>query len=289
MHWFPIALYTAIFTATSDAFTKAYLRPLGTVKMAVGRVIAPSLFLLPLLLFQSWPDLVPEFWKCLAVLLPLETTALLLYMEAIRTSDLSISIPFLAFTPAFIILTGWLILGETLTLLGVIGIMFIVIGSYCLYFNDISKSFFSPVKAIFKNRGSFLMIFVAFIYSITSVLGKLAITYSNPTFFACFYFVIHGIFTSVILATLFKVTPIEIIKEAPKGVILTGISQTLMVLTHMWAISLAPAAYMIAVKRISVLFGVIIGGVIFKEKKIKSRFLGASLMVVGVFIIALSS
>ncbi len=288
MPWFPIALSTAIFTAASDAFTKAYLRPLGTIKMAMARVIAPVFFLLPILLFLNWPYLPLGFWKCLTVLLPLETTALVLYMEAIRTSDLSVSIPFLAFTPAFIILTGWLILGEHLTFWGIIGIMFIVIGSYFLHLNSIAKGLFSPIKAIFKNRGSFLMLAVAFIYSITSVLGKLAIAYSNPIFFACFYFVIHGLFSMATIAVFFKVTPLDALREAPKGVILTGISQTLMVLTHMWAISLAPVAYMIAVKRLSVLFGVAIGCLIFKEKEMRPRFLGASFMVLGVFLIALS-
>ncbi len=289
MNWFPIALATALFASLSDAFTKAYLRPLGTVQMAVGRVIAPILFLMPLLFFQTWPQLDGTFWKTLAVLLPLETTALLLYMEALKVSPLSLTVPFLAFTPAFMIMTGYLILGEKLSLSGITGIFLIVVGSYSLHLRRISQGIFAPLKAIWTEKGSILMLLVAFIYAVTSVLGKLAIQHSKPMFFACFYFVVHGLFTTFVLTAIFREAPLRVVKNCPKGVFWVGLAQSLMVISHMWAISLAPAAYMIAVKRLSVLFGVLIGCLFFKEEGLASRLFGASLMVGGVFLIALFS
>ncbi len=289
MNWFPIALATALFASLSDAFTKAYLRPLGTVQMAIGRVIAPILFLMPLLFFQTWPQLDGTFWKTLAVLLPLETTALLLYMEALKVSPLSLTVPFLAFTPAFMIMTGYLILGEKLSLSGIIGIFLIVVGSYSLHLGRISQGIFAPLKAIWTEKGSVLMLLVAFIYAVTSVLGKLAIQHSKPMFFACFYFVVHGLFTTFVLTAIFREAPLRVVKNCPKGVFWVGLAQSLMVISHMWAISLAPAAYMIAVKRLSVLFGVLIGCLFFKEEGLASRLFGASLMVGGVFLIALFS
>ncbi len=288
MIWLPIALLTALFTAISDALTKFYLRPLGTFHMAAGRIIAPIIFLLPLLLTQGWPSLDTTFYKTVALLLPLETAALILYMEALRISPLSLTVPFLAFTPAFIIVTGALILGETLTLSGIAGIILIVAGSYSLHMDSLTSDWRAPIRAIFKERGSMLMIAVAFIYSITAVLGKLAITHSNPLFFASFYFIAHGIFASIVLSLFFRAYPWHVIKKCPKGVLTVGLAQTLMVITHMWAISFAPAAYMIAVKRMSVLFGVLTGCLVFKEKGLSSRLVGAGLMVTGVFIIALA-
>ncbi len=287
MWWFPLALSTAFFTAASDALTKIYLRPLGTAKMAVGRVLAPIGFLLPLLLIQPWPPLDKVFWETLAVLLPLETTALICYMEALRVSPLSLTVPFLAFTPAFMILTGALVLGETLSLQGILGILLIVVGSYSLNLKDLRTGWWAPFQAVFRERGSWLMLLVAFIYALTSVLGKLAIQHSNPLFFASFYFVVHGLFATIVLALVLRVYPWQVVKQSPKGVLWVGLAQTAMVITHMWAISLAPAAYMIAVKRLSVLFGVVLGGVVFREREITMRLFGASLMVVGVFLIVL--
>ena len=287
MNWLPIALATALLTATSDALTKAYLKPLGTIKMAIGRVIAPIFFLAPLLFYTGFPHLDSTFWKTLLLLLPLETAALLLYMKALRVSPLSLTLPFLAFTPAFMILTGALILGEHLKAAGIAGIMLIVSGSYTLYLPSLRHGLTEPIRAMFREQGSILMLAVAFIYSITSVLGKLAIQHSNPTFFASFYFIIHGVFATCVLALIFRTNPKEVLERCPKGVLLVGLAQSAMVISHMWAISLAPAAYMIAVKRTSVLFGVLIGCLFFKEPGLGFRLLGAALMVAGVFLICL--
>lgn len=288
MLWLFLALATAFFTALSDAFTKYYLRPLGTTYMALARVIGPILVLIPLLLFQPWPHLDATFWKTLIILLPLETTALLCYMEAIRISPLSLTIPFLAFTPAFMILTGALILDEHLSAQGIGGIFFVVFGSYALNLHTLKEGPLAPFKAILREKGSLLMLGVAFLYSITSVLGKLAVKHSNPFFFACFYFTIHGLFATFLLSLFFRAQITRLVRSCPKGVFWVGLSQSAMVICHMWAISLAPAAYMIAVKRLSVLFGVLAGGLFFKEEALLSRLLGAFLMLIGVFLIATS-
>ena len=55
--------------------------------------------------------------------------------------------------------------------------------------------------------------------------------------------------------------------------------------THYISISMAPVAYMLSVKRLSLLFGVILGRLIFKEEHIRYRLLGASVMVAGVCLI----
>jgi len=48
---------------------------------------------------------------------------------------------------------------------------------------------------------------------------------------------------------------------------------------------MAKAAYMIAIKRLSVLFGVLYGGMWFQERRIGIRLAGAGLMVSGAVVI----
>jgi uncharacterized membrane protein len=59
------------------------------------------------------------------------------------------------------------------------------------------------------------------------------------------------------------------------------------IILHAFAISLAKAAYMISVKRLSVIIGLIYGGVIFKEKNLAVRTIGTLLMVAGAVVITL--
>ena len=288
MLWLFLALATALFTAAGDAFSKHYLRPFGSPNMALARVLGPTLLFLPLLLIWPWPPLTGRFWLTLAVLYPLETVAMLCYMEALRCAPLSLTVPYLAFTPAFIIVTGYLILGERLSPQGVGGIFLIVLGSYFLHLGKVREGFWAPFKATFRERGSRLMLLVAFIYSLTSVLLKLGLRYSERFFFAFFYYAFLGLFMAPLLMILFKANPLRVARASPRGFLLVAGAQSAAVVCHVWALSLAPTAYMIAIKRLSVLFGVVIGGLFFKEEAFGVRLLGTGLMVAGVFLIALA-
>ncbi len=300
MNWFPAAILTALTTATGDAILKARFSHLSPGSMAIARSTAPIPFLLPLLFIISWPETDPVFWQTVGLLVPLEISALLLYMQALKVSPLSLSIPFLAFSPVFIVLTGWVILGEKVTPMGFLGILFTVVGAYVLHIKASRKGFFEPLRAIAREQGSRLMLVVAGIYSITSVLGKRAIQHSDPVFFACFYFVLLGIVVPLcieVLRWLFGESHSDkrqLNSPSQKRVYpwgawwAVGLFQSIMVLSHMWAIHLVAAAYMITVKRTSLIFSVIYGKLIFKEKEIGQRLAGAILMVLGVGLILIA-
>ncbi len=58
------------------------------------------------------------------------------------------------------------------------------------------------------------------------------------------------------------------------------------IVTHMVAVNMTNVAYMIAVKRLSLLMGVLYGHFLFGEEAIGERLLGGSLMVAGVALIS---
>ena len=303
MNWFPASLLAALATATADAILKARFSHLSADSMAVVRSTAPMPFLLPIFLTVSWPETDLVFWQTVGILVPFEILALVLYMQALKVSPLSLSIPFLAFTPVFIVLTGWLVLDERVTQSGLLGIIAIVVGAYVLHIKAGIKGLLEPFKAIASEQGSRLMLVVAGIYSLTSVLGKRAIQHSDPIFFGCFYFVLLGVVTPLSLAILrwlisgpgsnnkrtCSLWPLRKTGWQPWSAWWAlGLTQTIMVLSHMWAIHLITAAYMIAVKRTSLIFSVIYGKLIFKETEITQRLAGASLMMLGVGLILMA-
>ncbi len=300
MEWVPIAIVTALSTATTDAILKGRFSHLSASAMAIIRSVSAVPLLLPFLMVMTWPELGRDFWLTLAMLLPLEVFALVLYMKALKSSPLSLSVPFLAFTPAFITLSGWLILNEKVSVGGFCGVFLTCVGAYTLNIKKGRKGILLPIKAIGQEPGSRLMLTVAAIYSITSVLGKKAIGYSSPFFFACFYFTILGIFTPLVMlfSGLGRDKPLQkgpwtsLVSRQLGGrwtaLWAVGLFQAIMVLTHMWAINMATAAYMIAVKRLSLIFSVLYGYFLFGDREIVQRLAGSGLMVLGVFLIVLS-
>ena len=61
-----------------------------------------------------------------------------------------------------------------------------------------------------------------------------------------------------------------------------GIFTAIMILSHFMAISMADVAYVISIKRTSLIFSVFYGWVVFKEVDIGERLLGSGLMLAGI-------
>jgi drug/metabolite transporter (DMT)-like permease len=286
MLWFTLSLTAAMSQAINDVISKHFFSDLTAYEMGLIRLLYVLPYLAVGLFVISWPPLDNIFWVCLAFGLPLELAAFICYMRAIKVSPLSLTLPFLAFTPAFVIVTGFLILDEALSLYGLAGIALIVVGSYLLNLSSVKHQWIAPFRAIFKEQGSWLMLLTALIYSLTATIGKLAIQHSSPQFFAVTYFLFFAFFVIALFPIIPGVKAVNAIKK-PLPAAIAGMVLGTMIFSHTLAISLIEAAYMLSVKRSSLLFGVLFGALLFKEEKVRERLLGASIMMCGVLIIGL--
>ena len=286
MLWFILAIATALSVATGDALTKKFFGRFSPYDMAIASSIYSLPFLVVYIFFIPIPQLDTVFWWIASVMIPLDTFAFYLYMKAIKLSPLSLSIPFLSFTPVFMILTGFIVLGEVPNIWGIMGIGFVVAGSYLLNVTQVKYGYFAPFRAILREPGSILMLVVAFIYSFLAVLGKKAIQHSSPLFFGFFYLAALDITTLIFFPFLEKIRWRYIFKVPVKG-LSVGLMLFLHALFHCLAINMIEAVYMIAVKRMSILFSVVYGWILFKESDIGARMLGALLMFAGVLFIIL--
>lgn len=285
--WIIYSLLTALSLATSDALTKKALVSRDEYFVAWTRLLFALPALLVSLIFIEIPSLDRTFWLATLSALPLEITAIVLYTRALKVSPISLTMPFLALTPLFLIVTSYVILGEGVSFSGGIGILCMAIGSYTLNIHKIKQALMEPLKAILREKGSVMMIIVAFIFSITSALGKMAIEHSSPIFFGSFYF--------ILITLLF--TPIALRKSrdkfsiAKKDIVILssiGITYSMMIIFHMTAMSISNVAYMISIKRTSLLFSILYGYLLFREEKIGEKAVGGTIMLVGFVLIILS-
>lgn len=287
--WVILALGAAFMLATSDALTKKAVKNEDEYLVAWTRL----LFTLPLLgvlwFFIEIPEIDRTFILAFFSALPLEIITVFLYVKALKTSPLSLTLPFLSLTPLFLIFSSKIIAGETISLLAGAGIMLIVTGGYMLNISTAKAGVLEPFRAIKKEKGSLYMIAVAFIYSITSSLGKVAIEHSSALFFGITYFTVLVILTAPLSLWLGRKNIKRFFLEGRyKGLFIPGILYGLMIVFHMLSLDLTKVSYMISVKRLSLLIGVIYGHIFFKEKNFKERLLGTCLMLGG-FVILVNS
>ncbi|MDC0336226.1 DMT family transporter, partial [Pseudodesulfovibrio sp.] len=217
MLWFILSLSTAFLMATNGAYMKRFYSDVNPWEMS----IIPFFYATPLcaitMLFVEIPPLGPDFFFTLGWMLPLTMGSIILHFRAIHMSPLSLTLPFLSFTPVFVFITGDLLLGETLNTMGTIGILLVVAGGYVLNLDAARHGFLGPIKAIFKEPGSAIMLLVAALYGLASVGGKVLILNSSPMFAAMILFVLYGPLLTLLLVATGKASFRTIVKKPLLG------------------------------------------------------------------------
>lgn len=286
MHWLPFAIIAAFCDALKDFFSKKNL----TNTHPIIAALALRLFALPLILlalfFIEIPEVGPLFWPALIVGGTVNILVNVLYMKALKASDLSLSVPLLTFTPLFMLLTSPIMIGEWPNATGIVGVVFIVVGSWVLNFKKAQKGIFLPFKALLSEKGPRYMLLIAFIWSITANIDKIGIKNSSALFWAiCISsYLAIGL---IPVALIFAKGHIRELWHLKRPFSLIGAVTSILFLSQMYAMSLTLTVYTISIKRTSALIGVLLGVVFLKEKNLKNKLVAVILMLTGVLLISI--
>jgi len=286
MLWILFAFLAAFFQATRAVFSKKSLKNIDEYVVSFASRLIVSLLLLPILFFIEIPQLNSQFWFALITSGTLLSLNTILYMKAIKYSDISLAMPMISFTPLFLLLTSPIMVGEFPNFFGLAGILLIVMGSYVLNLKQKNYGYLAPFKKLLTDKGPRLMLCVAFIWSIGSNFDKIGVINSSPLFWGLSMAIFMTIFLLPIAIYKSKCRLKELPKKI-KNIFPIGLSSALELPFHMYAIQLALVSYVISIKRTSIIMSVLFGYFFFKEKNIKKRLIGAAVMVVGVLLITL--
>jgi uncharacterized membrane protein len=176
-------------------------------------------------------------------------------------------------------------LQEHVTLSAILGIIFIVFGSYILNVRDFKAGFFSPIKNILCDRGLQYMLLVAFLFSIAVNTDKLNVTNSNPYFSGGYVLSILGICYLIGYGISPKTQVYHLSQSGFHLIFIAGLFLAAEALTINIAYTLSSVALVISIKRLSIIISVILGIVILKEQYGFTRLLGSIIMVLGAVIL----
>ena len=285
MLWFTLSLASAFLMASNAAYLKKFFSDVSPWEMGVIPFFYASPLCLVALLVVDAPPLLEGFFPALAWVLPLSGIAFLLHFRAVHLSPLSLTMPFLGFTPVFVIVTGNLLLGESINTPGTIGILIVAAGGYVLNLGSAKYGLLGPIRAIFKEPGSALMLLVAALYGLTAVGGKVLILNSSPLFGPLLMFALVGPLFVIVLTGARKIS-LKTVTRRPILGLGAGVILFLEILCHNFAISMISAAYMVTIKRMAGIFSVLYGRFLFGERDILFRLIGTLTMTAGAAIIA---
>lgn len=280
--WLLLSLATAFCAGTADALAKQALSSQRSQTVAWVRVGWGALFLFPFIFFAPPPSDPKVFWTVVLINLPFEVAATLLFQKALKISPISLVIPYLAFTPVFILGLSWIISTERPTLLGVTGVVLVTLGAFFLQENHREGGNLS--RFIPKEKGPVLMLIVSFIFALTTIMAKKAIQVGSPLYFSGIYYVI--IAACLLPFQWGSKTWLKEIFSRPVLFSAIGLLEGAGALFQFIAMKDGNIAFVISLKRLSLLLAVVYGWIFFNERNILSRATGSLLMMAGAALIA---
>lgn len=209
-----------------------------------------------------------------------------LYFKALKITPMSFCIPYLAFTPIFLIVTGNLMLGELPPWTKIVGVVLVVIGSLVMNRELFAIGWFAPVKAIFTNRGSLYMLIDGFILALTNPIDKKLVVMSDAFTQAFAYGVLLCGFFAM-LALVQKSNWTSPLRTVPGWLVVGGIFDSSALLLQFSSLPFMPVVITITIKRAGIILAVLLGWLIFKETDITDRLIAACVMAAGALILYL--
>lgn len=247
----------------------------------------------------------------------LEGTAILLNLRALQVSPISYCVPFMAFTPLFLLPAGALLLHEAISGGMVIGVLMVVVGSLVVNRQLFAKGPLEPARAIMRERGSRYMVMVAFLLTITNVLDKwfltsgagsvpLEVRVSRAMTLAtgkCIMLALFFVGLTVVrmgdwkavrnkvsgaLRVAAGVQWSRVLRDVPVWLMLTGVLEAAVLVLQLTAMQFTVAALVISIKRSGIVLAVFLGWLVFKERGITDRVIASFVMLSGVLIFFLT-
>ena len=285
--WLLFALGAGFTDSLRSLFSKKSIQGIDEYFVGWALRFFALILVIPLLYFAEPTTIEPAFWLALVGAGSLNTITTIVFLKALKYADFSKLIPLTAFSPLFAMLVSLIFFGEVPAWIGVVGVVLVVIGSYFLNIKQSREKWYYPLKALVADKGSRYILFCTLSWSIAVNFDKVGVQSSSREFWlvATHVFLVLTLLPIAIYKSRksFRVFIPHIKKIAP-----ISIFSVLTIFQLFTALPLTLVAYVSATKRMSILFGILWGWLIFKEKNIQERLVAAVIMVIGVILIALS-
>ena len=281
-------IFLALGVALIKGFQSIYQRKnaLGTDEFVTA--FSSRVFGLPVLLaailYTGIPELGANFFL-LAVpqSLVIALTSILI-AKAYKKSDASIVTPMYAISPMLVLVTSFLILGETPSLLGTAGVILIAVGAYVLKAEK-TDSVLQPLKKLWEERGVQLILVVVLIYSVTANTDKIGVNMSSPIMWPLTIYTLSSLF---MLPVMMRKSDgwTEKVRTEWKPLALLGVLGGTAIILQMTAIKLTLVSYVISIKRLSIPLTVMLSYALLGEtESFQQRIAGSILMAAGAVLI----
>jgi uncharacterized membrane protein len=205
--------------------------------------------------------------------------------RAYKLADTSLVAPLIGLTPIMSILPTVLLVDDTFTLLGIVGIFLTGIGGFIILSNGeftisrYKKSLSNPgIKSVF-----IFLLFVGFIPPI----DKIGVQNTSPLIWPFIINFSSGLFILAVATIFGKIEHSTITRRNIGVLLLFGVLNAGIWVGQSFAYEVMNPSYVQSIKRVSVIITVILGNNIYNEEYLLIRVTGSILIVLGILLLTL--
>lgn len=264
-----------------DAIRKHLTGALSPLAILLGLVIAQIPLHGAAVAVTGWPGVDAPFFAWCGVSALNAIAANWLLVEAFRRSPLSLTTPFLSFTPVATVATGALLLGQRPGPWGVAGVAVVVLGALLL---DASprQLLTAPLHAV-REPGSRMALGVALLFALGNAVDRRAILHASEPLYALTV-------SAMVAALLLPLGAVRRELVAARGshrwIAASGGVMAAAMLLQFFSYRLLLVAYVDAIKRAGAnVLSIVFGRAFFAEAVSVRRLLAAGLMSAGVALV----
>lgn len=290
-----LALWVAFLKSLWELAGKSYTDekkqdPLDEYSLVFWARIFSLVLLIPLVFYVSFqvPDV--STFTILAISAGLNSITNITAIKAVKHSDLSIVWPLWALTIPFLLVTSFFITGEVPNIYGTLWVLIMFVGTYFLWLHHIKQGgILEPLRAVYNDTWARYMLITAFLWGITSPLDKLGIQSLWVINRLLYVNLSVSILIALYMIWVKKSFPVKKLfqKKYAKKMFSISLIGGVGGLIQMMALKYTLVIYVIALKRASGMFSVILGWIFFKEKNIAQKFLAAAIIFLWVLFMIL--
>jgi len=286
--WFYIALITSLISAISIILNKKILLKVSPLVLTWYTLVLATPIIAIMAIREGIPNINILFITGVIGSVLFYTASKIIQFRVMKITDLSTIYPLVSLGPVFTLLIAFLPpLNENLGSLAIIGVLITLSGVYILNINNIKEGLLKPLKLLFENKASTLMIFAVLIGSIVIIFDKLAInnTFPQNTTFVLLtenILVIIGLLPILYLKN--RDFPQQIFNNKKLFIIL-GVLNALSTILAFSAIGGGNVGIISTILKSQLLFVLLFSFIFFKDRPKLKTIVGSIIMILGIILI----
>ncbi len=210
--------------------------------------------------------------------------------KSLEKGDLSLIYPIMRSSPAIVLIFSLTILGEDVSVPGVAGILLVAIGVYTINMESLMLSELSrPFRALTRDRAIQFAFLTLFSVAGYTLVDKLAVSQMHPVIFVYIY---PWVSLSLFSGYIFKAKPKDVLKKEWKtskgSILICGVLSIFGYFLILLAFTMERMSYVAGLRQLSIVFAVLLGGHLLKEKNKRIRIASSIIIFIGAYLITIA-